>query len=547
MPWRPEVFLSPGISCKPGFSCEPGLMPTVLLMSENGEFCTRSGVRINAMKLDAERCYQALVSRDRRFDGAFFVGVRTTKIYCRPVCTARTPKKESCLFYSSHAAAEREGFRPCMRCRPELAPGNARVDAISRLAQICAMRIEEGALTEMSVDELADEMGVTGRHLRRVIETEYGVSPLDLAQTHRLLLAKRLLTDTSLPVTEVAFASGFSSLRRFNTLFKERYLLNPSQLRSGARTEKKRDYLPCELSYAPPFDWQSLIDFFSARLWSGIEGIERRADGSTVYMRTARMGKSIGWFSVEPVGERNIVLVKVSTGLAPHLTQILARVKRQFDLSVNPCQVEKRLGAIAKARPGLRVPGSFDGLEVAVRGILGQQISVKAATTLAGRFAQAFGENVETPYPHLNKLFPSAAQIAALEAEQLLQIGIIKSRAETIISLAGAVAGGELVLKPGVDVERGMERLKRIKGIGEWTAQYIAMRVFAWPDAYPHSDLGLKKALLVDDFKQVLELAEKWRPWRAYAAMHLWKSMERRNDELVYVCADTGGARPADV
>lgn len=475
------------------------------------------------MKLDTDICYQALLTHDRRFDGAFFVGVKSTRIYCRTVCTARTPRKESCKFFANAASAEQAGFRPCLRCRPELASGNASVDAVSRIAAVYANRIEDGVLSAISLEELAAQMGISARHLRRVVEAEFGVSPVELAQTHRLLLAKRLLTDTDLPITEIAFASGFSSLRRFNALFKERYALKPSQLRNGARVKLRADSLICELAYIPPFDWDSIISFLSARTWRGVDCV---SEGG--YMRTAAIGKYRGWFSVSHNPERHSLSVEISTTLAPALSPVLARVKRLFDLSCDPRQIEKHLGSITRGHKGLRVPGAFDGFEVAVRAILGQQITVRAATTLAGRLALALGERIETAHEGLCTLTPSAARIHEAKLSELIEVGIIAARARCIKALAEAVVDGRLVLQPGVDPITGLEHLREIPGIGEWTAQVIAMRVFAWPDAFPNGDLGLKKALSVDNPKRVLELAEKWRPWRAYAAMHLWKSMEKK-------------------
>lgn len=485
-----------------------------------------SGSGHNAsMTLNPDHCYQAVLSHDTRFDGAFFVGVSTTKIYCRTVCTAKTPHPDHCTFYPS-AAAENAGYRPCRRCRPELAPGNARIDSLGRLAAAAAGRIESGALTGGSVADLAEEMGISERHLRRVIESEFGVSPVQLAQTQRLLLAKRLLTDTALPIGEIAFASGFASLRRFNALFGERYNLNPSSLRQSRPAGGSLETLRCEVAYRPPLSWDSLRSFLVSRASSGVEA----SDAEGRYLRTVRFGEKRGWLAAAPVPGRNTLRVEVSASLASVLPATLARVRRLFDLAASPQQIAAHLGPLADGHPGLRVPGAWDGFEMAVRAILGQQVSVKAASTLAGRFAAAFGEPIDTPFAALTHLAPTPERVAAASAEEITALGIVRARAASILAVAKAVSGGTLCLDLSRDAEETIAQLKTLPGIGEWTAQYIAMRALAWPDAFPHSDLGIVKAL-GDSPKRVLEIAEQWRPWRAYAAMHLWKSLEWKSLE----------------
>ena len=472
------------------------------------------------MNLDPTSCYQALLTHDARFDGAFFVGVSSTRIYCRTVCTAKTPKSANCTFYPSAAAAEAAGYRPCLRCRPELAPGLAQIDAVDALARDAAGRIESGALTEGSVSDLAAEMGVSERNLRRVIAREFGVSPVQLAQTQRLLLAKRLLTDTDMGIGEVAFASGFSSLRRFNALFQERYRLNTTALRKTQPSRTKPDMLLCEVSYRPPLDWDSLLSFLVSRASCGVEALNEGR-----YLRTVQIGKSRGWLSAALSPDRPTLRVEISASLAPVLRPTLARVRRLFDLAANPTAIADRLGPLAETRPGLRVPGAFDGLELAVRAILGQQVTVKAASTLAGRFAAAFGEPTETPFESLTHFAPTAARIAEAEPSALIALGILATRAHSILALARTVSEGQISLEPGSNVEETMQRLQDLPGIGVWTAQYIAMRALSWPDAFPHTDLGIMKALGEKNPKRILETAEQWRPWRAYAAMHLWKGL----------------------
>jgi len=471
--------------------------------------------------MDREGCYKALRSRDSRFDGVLYVGVATTGIYCRPVCPARTPKPENCAFYPSAAAAERAGFRPCLRCRPELAPGNARVDSVGRLAAAAASSIEDGALTGSSVAAMAAGLGVTDRHLRRAVEREFGVSPVALAQTHRLLTAKRLLTDTRLPVTEVAFASGFSSLRRFNALFRERYRMNPTDLRRRSEPDPRPQTLVCEIAYRPPMDWESLLHFLSRRATACVEVVEEGR-----YLRTVAIGSARGWVAVGPSNRANTLRVEMSESLAPKMVPVIAGVKRVCDVSANPARIAAHLGEIAGTNPGLRVPGAFDGFELAVRAILGQQVSVQAATTLAGRLARAFGEPVDTPRQSLTHLMPDASVVAGLDSSMIAATGVVTARAQSILALARAVSEGAVCLSPRADVDKTIIALKQLPGIGEWTAQYIAMRALGWPDAFPHTDLGILKALGTRNPRESLERAEQWRPWRAYAAMHLWKSLE---------------------
>jgi AraC family transcriptional regulator, regulatory protein of adaptative response / DNA-3-methyladenine glycosylase II len=477
-----------------------------------------------AMRLDPETCYRAVRARDPRFDGRFFVGVSSTGVYCRPVCTVRMPKRENCAFFPSASAAELRGYRPCLRCRPELAPGNASIDARHRIAQAAASLIEDGALNEIGTGGIADRLGVTDRHLRRVFHGEFGVAPIAFAQTQRLLMAKRLLTDTALPVTEVAYAAGFGSLRRFDALFKERYRLSPSGLRKAPTRPTHPDALTFELSFRPPYDWPSLIDFLRARSVNAVE----EADTSS-YRRTVRIAQNgqahTGWVEITPHRRKPVLRAAVSASLAKVLPALLSRVKHLMDLSCNPAEVAEVLGPLAAAKPGLRVPGAFDGFEVAVRAVLGQQVSVAAARTLAGRFAAAFGTPVGSPFSGLCTTFPASERIAELTAADISGLGVLPSRARTIIELAKALARDQVRLTPGADVTATLDSLRSIPGVGEWTAQYIAMRALAWPDAFPHTDLGVMKALGERTGRRVLAAADRWRPWRAYAVMHLWAAL----------------------
>ena len=480
------------------------------------------------MTLDPHTCYRALRARDARFDGRFFVAVSSTRIYCRPVCTVKPPRRENCRFYLSAAAAESGGYRPCLRCRPELAPGNASVDASSRLAQAAASLIEDRTLEDGGLDAVAARLGITDRHLRRAFGAEFGVAPVEFAQTQRLLLAKRLLTDTALPATQVAFASGFGSLRRFNALFRQRYRLQPGQLRKHMKVNGavSSDALNFELSFRPPYDWPALSGFLSTRAVAGVEAVEEGR-----YRRTACItlaGKTqLGWIEVSPSTRKPALRVTVSASLAKALPPVLSRVKTLMDLACNPAEVASALGALARRHPGLRVPGAFDGFEVAVRAILGQQVSVVAARTVAGRFAAAFGDPIETPFAALTTVFPTAERIADLPYGHIARLGMPGARARSVLALAQAVAGGELDLMPNANIDATLEKLRALPGVGEWTAQYIAMRALAWPDAFPHSDLGVMKALGETRPAGVLAAGEAWRPWRAYAVMHLWQSLAK--------------------
>ncbi|MBM3340718.1 MAG: helix-turn-helix domain-containing protein [Betaproteobacteria bacterium] len=477
------------------------------------------------MVLDQQSCYQAVKSHDARFDGRFFTGVTSTGIYCRPVCSARVPKREHCRFFGSAAAAEGAGFRPCLRCRPELAPGNASVDASQRLAQAAASLIEDGIASGNGLAHIAAQLNVTDRHLRRVFEAQFGVAPVAFAQTQRLLLAKRLLTDTAMSATDVAFASGFQSLRRFNALFRERYRLSPSDLRKRAPRVALRDDFAFELAYRPPLDWARLLAFLAARSVTLVENVHKQAYRRTLAIADAGAVHT-GWIEVLQHKTNALLQVRVAATLAKVLPQVLARVKRVFDLSCQPQQIAAALGPWAKPNAGLRLPGAFDGFELAVRAVLGQQITVRAATTLAGRFAAAFGDSVQTPYAELQRVFPPAPAIAERSIDDIAKLGIIATRAKTIRALAQAVADQRLTLDPSADVEATLMALKQIPGIGEWTAQYIAMRALAWPDAFPHIDYGVMKAMNETNAKRVLARAEAWRPWRGYAVMHLWHSLK---------------------
>ncbi|WP_257455282.1 DNA-3-methyladenine glycosylase 2 [Archangium lipolyticum] len=476
--------------------------------------------------LETETCYRALTARDRRFDGLFFVGVSTTGIYCRPVCTARTPRQERCSFYRTAAEAERAGYRACLLCRPELAPGSAPVDSVPRLVASAVSRIEGGFLNESSIDALASELGVTSRHLRRAMESELGVSPVELAQSRRLALAKQLLQDTALPLAEIAFASGFQSVRRFNALFQSRFGMPPSALRRKSGDTEGARSLVLRLDYRPPLDWEQLLGFLRGRAIPGVELV-----GGDEYRRTVRLGGRTGWLTVRRDGKRPALLAEVSLSLAGVLMQVAARLRALFDLDARPEVIAECLGRDAllgervKQHPGLRVLGAFDPFELTVRAILGQQVSVRAATTLSGRLVARFGEPVDSPHAEASRLFPLPETLAAAGEDDVAALGMPGARARSLLAVAKAVAEGTVRLDGHAEVDATMAALEALPGIGAWTAHYIAMRALRWPDAFPASDLGIRKALGGLTAKAAVERAEAWRPWRSYAAVHLWTSL----------------------
>jgi len=489
--------------------------------------------------LDPKTCYRALTAHDPRFDGVFFIAVKTTGIYCRPICPARVPRADRCEFYATAAEAERAGFRACFRCRPELAPGGAvdtsaaSVDAVVQLARTAARRIDAGYLNEASVDDLAAELGVTARHLRRAMEAKLGVTPIELAQTKRLALAKHLLQETALPLAEVAYASGFASVRRFNALFQARFGRPPTELRRShgvAKGELADAAITLRLDYRPPFAWRPLLAFLAARAIPGVEFVE---DGA--YRRSVVIGERAGWVSVRQDPKRNALRAGVSPLLAPVLSQVVTRLRALFDLDAQPTVIAEHLArdaALEKSLteyPGLRVPGAFDGFEMAVRAVLGQQISVAAATTLSGRIVQRFGQALPEGSPEaragLRFRFPSAERLAGASVEEIAAIGLPASRARTLFELARVIAHGQLKLDAAGDPARAIAELVSLPGIGPWTAHYIALRAFRFPNAFPAADLGVQKALGVTSAKAAELRSAAWQPWRAYAVLHLWTSL----------------------
>ena len=498
------------------------------------------------MLLSPDVCERALDARDARFDGIFFVGITTTRIYCRPVCPARVSYHDRRRFFDSAASAERAGYRPCLRCRPELAPGRALIDAVPRLARVAAHRIEAGALNGRGVAHLAGELGVSDRHLRRVLERELGVSPLELAQTHRLLLAKRLLADTRLPVTRIAFASGFQSLRRFNSVFRERYRLSPSALRRGPGGGSpghpgaedrpagafSEDLVRLTLAYRAPLAWAPLIALLGRDAMPGVELVEGER-----YGRVIRLEGRSGVVFVENAATsahagRTHLVVDVSPSLLPVLMPLLARLRQLFDLDAEPTAVDAQLergglGRLVRRRPGLRIPGAMEGFEAVLRSLLCGRDDSPAAPA-AHRVVEALGEPFDTGHPALRRLAPEAGRVAEAGTQRLIALGVARRAAETLTAVARALTEGRLHLEPGHDVATTHRTLLAIDGVTERLATAIVRRALRWPDAFTASDRALQRAAGAASAAELRARAEQWRPWRAYAAQHLLLADEKR-------------------
>jgi AraC family transcriptional regulator of adaptative response / DNA-3-methyladenine glycosylase II len=477
--------------------------------------------------LDPEAAYRALATRDARFDGRFFVGVTSTGIYCRPVCRVRLPMATNCRFFAHAAGAEKAGFRPCLRCRPEQAPGWSLTDASASLARSGARLIEHAVAAgePVSMASIADKLGVTDRHWRRIFQVEYEVSPMDWLATQRLLLAKRLLTDTHLPITEVALASGFGSLRRFNAAFAQHYRLAPSALRKQVAGAAPGETLQITLPWRSPYDVSTLQRFLAERPLAGVEAWDGEQWSRTLAL--SHHGKALqGWMRVRFCETAQAVQLTLSASLAPGLGAVLQRVRHLLDLDTHTPPIEAALQSLpCPVRPGLRLPGCIDGFETTVRIILGQQITVAAACTLAGRLVQRFGVPLDTPVAGLTHLFPGPAAIAQADPAHIGTLGIVRARVAALQALARAVASGELRLSPAEPVAATVRALQALPGIGPWTTELVALRVLAWPDAFPASDAGVIRALGGLKAPQSTALAQAWRPWRSYAVMHLWHSL----------------------
>ena len=476
--------------------------------------------------LDIATCEQARLSRDARFDGLFFTAVTSTGIYCRPVCPARTSKRENVRYYANAAAAETAGFRPCLRCRPELAPGNEEWRRGDHLVARALKMIDAGVLADGSLDELASQVGIGARQLRRLFVEHLGAPPISVHNTRRLLFAKQLLTDTALPVTEVALASGFGSLRRFNAAFQQANRIAPSALRRRPRTTPASPLL-LRLGYRPPYAFDEVLGFLRTRALPGVEFVN-----DTSYARLLGSAEEPGWLRLRasPRGEHALEL-ELHCPRSAQMLDVVTRLRRMFDLDANPLIIaatfatDPLLGPLIALRPGLRLPGGWDGFETAVRAVLGQQISVAAARTLATRIVHRWGEPLLlSALPGLEKMFPTPAALAQAD---LREVGVTAARAATISGVAQAVLDGRVGFQPGQSLDTFVDRWITLRGIGDWTAQYIAMRALSHPDAFPAADLILRREAGAEGAplgtKALIARAEAWRPWRAYAVMHLWR------------------------
>jgi AraC family transcriptional regulator of adaptative response / DNA-3-methyladenine glycosylase II len=482
------------------------------------------------MEFTPEVCARAVEARDVRFDGLFYVGITTTRVYCRPVCPARVSYPDRRRFFGTAAAAEHAGFRPCLRCRPELAPGGAQIDAVSRLAQLAARRVSAGALNGHTVADLAADLGVSERHLRRAFERELGVTPLELAQTHRLLLAKQLLADTTLSVTRVAYASGFQSLRRFNAVFRAQYRMPPSNLRRAPRRSAppSGDLLSLTLGYRPPLAWGELLRALAETSLPGVEEV-----AGSEYRRTLLLDGHRGVISAvdstttPPAGAQSLPQLRlaVSPSLVPVLMPMLARLRHLFDLDAVPGVVEAQLkagglGDVVRHRPGLRLPGAVDGFEVALVLLLGRRGSGEGEQ-LRRRVVEQLGGPIATPWPSLNRLSPTAASVKSAGKGTLERLGVPADRAEMLVELARMVETRQLSLEHGRDATAAHHQLVSSAGIPDRLATEIVMRALGWPDAFSPADRTLQAAVGVSGSSQLQSMAERWRPWRAYAALHL--------------------------
>ncbi len=480
------------------------------------------------MDLDFEACRRAFVTRDPRFDGRIFGAVRTTGIYCRPICPARTPKPQNMTFYPTAAAAQEASYRPCLRCRPEASPDLGAWRGTSNTVSRALALIEGGALDGGDVEALANRLGVGERQLRRLFRQHLGASPVSVAQTRRVLLAKQLIQETRLPMSEVALASGFGSVRRFNETFQQLFGRPAGALRRSRQAETPAaNGITVRLPYKPPYDWAAMIRFLGDRAIAGVERVEPGR-----YARTLSIGGVCGVVVVSP-RQDGALSAEIHFPDMKALPAVIARVRRVFDLSADPTLIgahlsqDPALAPLIALRPGLRAPGAWDGFELAVRAILGQQITVTAARNLAAKLVATYGEPIEDPVAArlgLTRVFPSPHRLIG---QDIASLGMPRARGAALEGLARTVAADPTIFTPRADLESAIAALKALPGVGEWTAQYIALRELREPDAFPQADIGLMRAMadeagLRPTADQLLARSAAWRPWRAYAAQHLW-------------------------
>ena len=479
------------------------------------------------MNLDPKVCYRAVLARDARYDGRFFTCVKTTGIYCRPICPARPPKLENCTFVPTATAAQTAGFRPCLRCRPESSPDLDAWRGTSATVSRALKMLEGGALDDDGdVASLAERLEIGERQLRRLFRRHLGAAPVTVAQTRRVLLAKQLIHQTSLSLIDVAMASGFGSVRRFNETFQQLYGRPPGELRRRATATAPAPEISLLLTYRPPYDWNSMIGFLERRAIAGVEVVTKDS-----YSRVIEFGEATGSITVMHAPEQSALRVSVRFPQLNILPSIIARTRRMFDLSAEPGAIirvlssDPLLAPLVSARPGLRVPGGWDGFEIAVRAVLGQQITLKGATQLAGRIVSTVGTPVTggIDVPGLTHAFPRPDRF---NANKLARLGMPKARAASIAGIAAAIKTDPHLFDPRSDLTEAVAGLCTLPGVGEWTAQYIAMRALGESDAFLAGDVGVQRRFASNgrrpDASELLARAERWRPWRAYAVLHLW-------------------------
>ena len=479
------------------------------------------------MDLDHDACYRAICMRDARFDGRFFTAVRTTRVYCRPICPARTPRSENVTFFPTAPAAQEAGFHPCLRCRPETAPNMGAWRGTSATVSRALALIDLGALDEAGVDTLAGRLGLGERQIRRLFQQHLGASPVSVAQTRRVLLAKQLIHQSNLPMAEIAFAAGFGSIRRFNEAFLALFGRAPGELRRAGRPDVSagpHGDIELSLPYRSPYDWPAMLDFLRRRAIPGIETV-----GADSYARSGQIDGMQGVVEVRP-GAGNVLRARVRFANLSALPGIIGRLRRVFDLGADPEAIAGHLGQdpilapLVQDRPGLRLPGAWDGFELAMRAVLGQQITVPGAVRLAARLVAAYGDRLAEPDGELTHVFPAPEALAVAD---LASLGMPRSRAGTLSAVAAAAIADPHLFDATCGLDEAVKRLRAIRGVGEWTAQYIALRQLREPDAFPAADIGLLRGMAALDGRlytssDLLQRAEAWRPWRGYAAQHLW-------------------------
>jgi AraC family transcriptional regulator of adaptative response / DNA-3-methyladenine glycosylase II len=479
------------------------------------------------MTLDWQVCSRARLSRDSRFDGKFFIGVRSTRIYCRPICPVPTVKEKNVRYFPTAAAAAEAGFRPCLRCRPECSPGTPAWFGASSTVSRALRLIGESALEEGGMEGLAERLGVGSRHLRRLFIRHLGASPSAVAKTRRLHFAKKLIDETRLSMTDIALASGFGCVRRFNAVIRKTYNRTPTQIRRLAhqKTIQQEDHYLFYLPFRPPYHWKGMLAFLAERATPGVEAVDRRG-----YRRTISLNGCHGYFEVSPDEGRDAVAVRVQIADPRSLYGIIERIRGMFDLNADWAAIAQSLGtdpalsSRIRAEPGLRVPGCWNGFEFTIRAILGQNMTLKGAIAIVGRIAKSYGQRIDNA-DDLTHLFPTPEILADAK---LAGPGLTEERVETIHALARAVCDGAISFDRIVDTDAFVVQLREIPGIDCWTAQYVAMRALGEPDAFPTGDVGLLRALGLKTSSELEKRAEAWRPWRSYASMYLW-SMEKKS------------------